>query len=204
MDVAANVPKILSAMQRNQVSLKYQILIPESYFMIRHTEWSNYSKEQRDKEINSFVKKLNDMLSSPDNQFKSITTIFKDDPSFANALGTVEIKAIDDKIKANNWVPSSNTADAQIVQGLGLHPSQMGLAPEGGKMGAGSGSDQRESYNTQISLNTIDQQIILEPLNFISEYNGWGVTFFIDHTAHTTTNNQEDGLQPSDTTIISE
>jgi uncharacterized protein (DUF39 family) len=77
----------------------------------------------------------------------------------------------------------------------------MGLAPEGGKMGAGSGSDQRESYNTGISLNTIEQDILLEPLNWIATFNAqtnpdWDVTFYIDHTMHTTTNNIETGLVP--------
>jgi hypothetical protein len=118
----------------------------------------------------------------------------------------VEIIAVDDKVKKDAWVPSSNAADAQIVQGLGLHPSQVGLQPEGGKMGAGSGSDQRESFNTGITVNTIDQNILLEPLNWIATYNAqvdpeWDVTFFIDHTYHTTTNKQEDGMQPTETTI---
>ena len=103
-------------------------------------------------------------------------------------------------------MPSSDKADAQIVQGLGLHPSQVGLSPQGGKMGAGSGSDQRESFNTGITLNTMDQLIVLEPLNWLARFNAqsdpdWDVTFFIDHTHHTTTNDQESGLKESDTTI---
>ena len=117
---------------------------------------------------------------------------------------------MDDKIKSNAWVPSSEKADAQIVQGLGLHPSQVGLATEGGKMGSGSGSDQRESYNTGITLNTIEQEIVLEPLNWIAAFNAqtdpknWDITFFIDHTIHTTTNVQESGLVPSPTTTVVE
>ena len=125
------------------------------------------------------------------------------------ALGKIEIIALDDKIKRDAWVPTSETADAQIVQGLGLHPSQVGLAPQGGKMGAGSGSDQRETYNLGISLNNIEQQIILEPLNWIAKYNAqsnpdWDITFFIDHTYHTTSNIRESGLDPSATTITVE
>ncbi|MEL6358995.1 MAG: hypothetical protein AAFQ01_03560, partial [Bacteroidota bacterium] len=133
-------------------------------------------------------------------------TLFQDDYQTGKPMGRIIIEAVDDKIKNDAWVPSSETADAQIVQGVGLHPSQVGLAPQGGKMGAGSGSDQRESFNTGITLNTLEQKIVLEPLNFIAHYNAksnpeWDITFMIDHTTHTTTNNKEDGMVPSDTTI---
>ena len=72
--------------------------------------------------------------------------------------------------------------------------------------GAGSGSDQREGFNTEITINTLEQETELELLNFVAQFNArtnpeWDVTFFIDHTHHTTTNNQESGLAPSPTTL---
>lgn len=201
MDVSASVPEVVQSMMKNQVRLKYQILIPESYFKIRHQDWENgYTDEKRRQIIEAFTKKLNEQLSGTTNAYQSITTVFKQDEFGKEAFGKIEIIAIDDKIKKDSWVPSSAAADAQIVQGLGLHPSQIGLASEGGKMGAGSGSDQRESFNTAITTNTIDQDIILEPLNFVADFNRWDVTFMVDHTYHTTTNNQESGLQHSNTT----
>jgi len=200
LDASAAVPEIVNSMMRNQIRLKYQILIPESYFEVRYQDWKSKSDEFRNKKIDELIAKINKKLTDTKNAYASIATVFKQDLN-GNDRGKIDIVAIDDKIKKDSWVPSSTTADAQIVQGLGLHPSQMGLAPEGGKMGAGSGSDQRESFNTNISLNTIDQEIVLEPLNFVSRFNKWGVTFFIDHTHHTTTNDQESGLKPSSTTI---
>lgn len=206
IDASISVPKIVNAMMSNQIRLKYQILIPESYFQIRHQDWDSYTDAERNAKIDTLINYINDNLGSTDNAYASISTIFKTDPITGNALGKVEIVSIDDHVKEGSWVPSANAADAQIVQGLGLHPSQVGLAPEGGKMGAGSGSDQRESFNTGISLNTIDQEIVLEPLNYVAQFNSrvnpsWDVTFFVDHTSHTTTNKQESGLQPSDTSI---
>ncbi len=139
------------------------------------------------------------------NAYASISSVFREETA-GQPLGKVEIISLDDKVKKDAWVPSSQTADAQIVQGLGEHPSQIGLANEGGKMGVGSGSDQRESFNNSITLNTIDQEIVLEPLNLVARFNAqvnpeWDVTFFIDHTMHTTTNNQESGMQPSSNTL---
>lgn len=205
LDVSAGVPEIISSMQRNQIILKYQINIPYSYFATRFPGWDSYSDAKKEEKIDETIKKIDTSLSDTKNLYKSISVIFQDgEMAGSGEGGKIEIIAIDDKTKNDAWIPSSNAADAQIVQGLGLHPSQLGLAPEGGKMGAGSGSDQRESYNTVITLNTIDQRIVLSPLNFISLYNNWGVVFEIDHTHHTTTNNQEDGLSPSPKTTIVE
>lgn len=216
LDVSIGVPEVVNAMTHNQIRLKYQILIPESYFEIRYPDWSSFDAERRRELINKYVEALNTSLQSSESNYASITTIFRQD-TYGKEMGKVEIIAIDDKVKKDSWVPSSQTADAQIVQGLGIHPSQVGLQPEGGKMGAGSGSDQRESFNTQININTIDQDIVLEPLNFLARYNAragvmdgpvvrpeWDVTFFIDHTFHTTTNLQESGMMPSDTSIVVE
>lgn len=205
LDVSANVPRIVSAMQNNQVSIKYQILISEEYFKFRHgSDWDAYSNEERNKHIDNKIAEINKALVGVDNVFKSISTIFKEDPVTKNRMGLIDIIAVDDKAKTGVWVPDSTYADTQIALSLGLHPSQLGLQTGGGKNVAGSGSDMREGYNTGISLNTIDQEICLEALNFVSEFNGWGVTFCIDHTHHTTTNNQESGLEPSDNTIIPE
>jgi hypothetical protein len=218
LDAAESVPEVVNSMMRNQVVLKYQILIPESYFLIRYQDWENrevFTDEKREEVITQVIDDLNDSLVGTKNAFTSITTVFKQDQVTGADQGKIEIIAIDDKVKKDAWVPSSSAADAQIVQAFGMHPSQMGLSNEGGKMGAGSGSDQRESFNTVISLNTIDQRIVLSALNYVARYNAtggkpyegvvankeWDITFFIDHTAHTTTNLQEDGMKPSETTL---
>ena len=196
LDVSAQVPKIVAAMQKNQISLKYIINIPESYFQIQHPDWGNYAFEKRKDVIRAKVKDINDYLAGADNTGKSLVNLFKENEINGSQWGKIEIVAVDDKLKTGGWVPDSTAADAQIVQGFGIDPSQIGLTQEGGKMGAGSGSDKREAYNLMITLNTPDQRRILEPLNWISRYNGWGVTFMVDHTQHTTTNDQESGLKP--------
>lgn len=197
LDVSSQVPRIVSAMQKNQIALRYLILIPESYFIIRHPDWTTYTAAQRQVIIDKKVKDINTYLAGVDNTGKSLVNLFKENEITGAAYGKIEIIAVDDKAKSGTWVPDSYAADQQIVQGFGMDPSQIGLAPDGGKMGAGSGSDKRESYNLLVTLNTPDQRRVLEPLNWISRYNKWGVTFMIDHTMHTTTNDQESGLVTS-------
>lgn len=204
LDVSSQVPRIVSAMQKNQIALKYHILIPESYFLVRHPDWTTYTATKRAEVINAKVKDINDYLSGVDNTGKSLINLFKENEITGQAYGKIEIVAVDDKAKTGVWVPDSYAADSQIVQGFGMDPAQIGLAPQSGKMGAGSGSDKRESYNLLVTLNTPDQRRILEPLNWISKYNKWGVIFMVDHTMHTTTNEKEDGLvkSPATTTVV--
>lgn len=194
MDVSADVPKIVRAMQKNQMALKYIIAIPESYFMLRYPDWTTYDAGARQQVIDDKVKDMNDYLAGVDNVFKSISYVFKENEISGAAIGKIEIIAVDDKAKTGTWVPDSYAADAQIVQGLGMDPSQIGLAPEGGKMGAGSGSDKMQSYNQLTLLNTKDQQLVLEPLNFISRFNGWGVTCMVKHTNLTTQDQNRNGV----------
>jgi hypothetical protein len=197
LDVSADVPVIVRAMQKNQMKLKYIIAIPETYFRIRNANWDTMEDGKRQEILDKKVKELNDGLVGTDNVFKSISYVFKENEINGAAMGKISIESVDDKAKEGTWIPDSYAADAQIVQGFGMDPSQIGLSPMSGKMGAGSGSDKRESYNIMISLNTPEQRLILEPLNFISRYNGWGVTFLVDHTMHTTTNDQESGMVES-------
>lgn len=197
IDVSGQVPKIVSAMQKNQMALKYIIAIPEAYFQLRYGQnnWLGYSAEQRQKIIDEKVAELNDYLTGVDNVYKSIAYVFKENEITGAAMGKIEVTAVDDKAKTGVWVPDSYAADAQIVQGLGMDPSQIGLAPEGGKMGAGSGSDKMQSFNQLTLLNTTDQRLVLEPLNFISKYNGWGLTCMVKHTHLTTQDNSRSGVE---------
>ena len=197
MDVSASVSKIVSAMQKNQMALKYIIAIPEAYFIIRYPEWTTFESAQRQEKIDAKVKELNDYLSGVDNVFKSIAYVFKENEITGAGIGKIEIIAVDDKAKTGTWVPDSYAADAQIVQGLGMDPSQIGLAPQGGSMGAGSGSDKMQSFNQLTLLNTTDQRIVLEPLNFISKYNNWGLTCMVKHTNLTTQDANRTGVGSS-------
>jgi len=202
MDVSANVPKIVAAMQTNQISLKYIINYPESYFLFRYPDWHTYDQAERQKKIAEKQADITAYLTGPENVGKSLMTIFRENEVTGAPMGKPEIIAIDDKAKSGTWVPDTSFADSQIVQGMGLDPSQMGGMSDGGKMGSGSGSDKMQSYNQHILLNTPDQRLVLQPLNYISKYNGWGLTAAVKHTTLTTQNESRSGIStaaPTDT-----
>ena len=215
VDVSTNAPEIINAMMRNQVSIVYQILIPESYFQVRYQDWETYTDAARNKIMDATVDTFNSAISGTENVYRSLVNYFKQDPMSGADIGKPEIIPIDDKIKKDAWIPNSAFADGQIVQALGLHPSQVGINSDGKMGGAGSGSDQRESFNTSIHDNTLEQDIILEQPNWAARFNAtagrpwstdivnpdWDITFFIDHEEHTTSNLQESGVDKKETSI---
>ena len=200
LDVSITVPEIVSTMQQNQVDLKFQIVIPQSFFQMKFKDgqWDMMSEKDRQKVVGEVVDNLNTALSDPSNRYKSFTNIV-DDTIPGQQRGQIQIIPIDNnKTKSGDWIPDSTTADAQITHAFTIHNSQIGLQNAGGKMGAGSGSDIRESHNTSLDLNTIDQQIALEALQYVSKINDWNIRFYIDHNYHTTTNNAESGIVQND------
>lgn len=195
LDVNADVPRIVQALQNNQVTLKYQIMIPMTYFQARYPDWDTYDAQQKERKINEVVTGINTEMTDMTTAYKTIVSFFNQDELTGKDFGKIEIIPVDDKLKRDAWVPGAEKSNAQITMEFGEHPSTLGLASEGGSMGAGSGSDKREIYNIEISTNTIEQKYLLRPLNFISQYNKWGVRFAIQNTPHTTTNDKESGLK---------
>jgi len=200
MDVSAGVPKIVRAMQKNQVALRYLIQIPEDYFIFRNPKWNEFDAAQKQAIIDAKQAEINLYLTGEENAGKSLMSIFKQHEISGAHFGKIEIIAIDDKAKSGTWVPDSNAADWQIVAGFGVDPDQIGMSAEGGSMGAGAGSGKMQSYNQQITLNTPDQRLVLEPLNFISKYNKWGgnrrLVCSVKHTHLTTQDANRSGMSP--------
>ena len=197
LDNAARVPEIVNTMMTNQAIIKYQIKIPSSYFELRyHETWGILSEAEREKKVDGYIKTLNAKLTDTDNVYKTLASIYEQDLN-GNEKGFVEIIAIDDKMKKDQWVPTADMANWEIISALGGHPSSSGMKQGSNTMGGGSGSNLRELHNIEINHSTIEQQQLLWELNYVARFNKWGIRFAFDHTFHTTTNNQEDGLERS-------
>lgn len=196
IEISKNVPHIVHTMQTNQVRIKYMILFEEHYFKFRHANWDELDAKDKDAIYQKKVREICTALKGVENYSKTLSQIVRHDALDPNNLkGSIRIEPIDDKLKTDAWIPDADKSDQQIVQGFGNDPSLVGLQPAGGKMGAGSGSDKREAHNLGTTMNTMDQAILLEPLQHVADRNGWGVTFMISHTAHTTLNQDKSGTR---------
>lgn len=201
LDVSADVPRIMASMQENQVTIKYKIGVDEDRFIQMYGDgWrrNDFVFEGKTKKAlrDEYWAEIEKLMSGPENSGKSIKYLFKTDPMTGRVMGNILIEPIDDKMKAGQWIPNSQAADQQIVQALGVDASMIGLQGMDTALGGNSGSNKRVGYNQAISMNTLDQETVLEIYNFVSEFNGWGVCFCHQHMEQTTINEQESGLIP--------
>lgn len=201
IDIAAKVPAGISAMQDNLMQAACIIKIEEAYFQLRYMgnespedNWETMSSQRQLSIIKAKIKEIEDNLTNPKNKGKSISYVYQYDPMTARESGHIHIEFLDNKVKAGDWLPDIGEANNQIVQGMGGNASIYGLQPQGGKMGAGSGSDKMQARNIQISTNTIIQEFVLSWINYISKFNKWGVHFYFRDMTLTTKDKSNGGF----------
>ena len=91
----------------------------------------------------------------------------------ADSQGWVHSSAVTDSMLDGKYVEDNLEAAANIFYALGVDPTIVGFAG-GSKQGARSGgSDKREAYLIALQMMMPMRDMILEPLEFIAEYNGW-------------------------------
>lgn len=199
MDVSSRVPRLISVLQKNQTKIKYIIRINETVWKRWYPDWDDYSADKRATKTKEKKKELEELLIGVENDLASIKSFISvtfRNPVTGEAEKGIEVEAVDDKLKTADWVPDSQAADQQIVQTIGLDPSETGLQPSGGKMGAGSGSDKRVSRINSIGINSSLEKVIFEPLEIIRDFNQWpeDIKFTFTHALPTTLDRNPQGI----------
>lgn len=172
LDVANLIPEFKKSLMKNQITVKYHIKVADWWWSWKFPQWSALSKEEKIKLQETELQIFNDFLTGSKNAGKSIMTSFKSDPISGKEYAGWEILAVDDKIKDGIYVEDSQEASSHLLYALSVDPSIVGNGP-GKAMGAGSGSDKRVAFNMYISMIRAHQDILLEPLDFIRDFNGW-------------------------------
>jgi hypothetical protein len=188
LDVVANVPRIVFALQNNQAVIRYVMRVSRDYFKFRHLDWESFGDKKRESIIEQFEKKIQDSLTGVDNPGKLVTFYLAEENG--KFVGTIELVALDDKIKQDAWIPSSSVGNIEIANAIGFHASQFSSASDNGKMQSSSGADALIHFNSGVMRNTIEQMEILEPLQFIFDYNGWDYVVCVDDFAQENTQKQ--------------
>jgi hypothetical protein len=172
-EIANSIPQFKKAIFQNQINIKYHIEVSEEYFSRKYGEdWDTFKPEKRISIREKFVDEVDAALRDPVNAGGSImSTMYKDDTGAIQA--GLKITAVDDKYKEGSYLPEASAANSEILFALGVDPSLIGAGIPGGKLGAGSGSDKRESFLILSALCKTNRETTLEPFEFIQEYNGW-------------------------------
>jgi hypothetical protein len=189
MDIANKVPVLKSSIMKNQMTIKYHIIIPDDYFSKRYPS-PDFTVEQREAKRTEVLDDMNKFLADVENSGKAFVTFAFYSKIKEDYLSGWEIKVIDNKLQDSAYLPDSQAANSEILFAIGVDPCLIGAGTPGGSLGAGSGSDKREAYWMLNADMGPDRQVSLEPLYFIRDFNGWDPDIQFDYIVVDTSQTQ--------------
>jgi len=172
LDFGNMIPEVKETILKNIALIRYHIQMPDYWMGDRYKNWGSMTDAEKKKAVEREFQIINDVLTKPENTGKSIFTMFKTMVASGKEYGGWKIEAVDDKMKDGALLADSSEATIKIFSATSIDPALHGLIP--GKGGSNrSGSDKREALNIYMSLIQAHEDIILDPWQFSSWYNGW-------------------------------
>jgi len=172
LSVAEQIPEFKAAIMKNQIAPKYLIKVSYDYWRTRYPNWEQLEQAERKAKYDAFIKEVSETLSTASNAGKSIFSINKFNPATNQQVEGITIEEIGSKFKDGQYIEDSNEASTHILTALGEDPTLSGNGP-GKNYGAGSGSDKKVAWDIAYALERPVQDILLEPLNIVRDFNGW-------------------------------
>lgn len=170
--IATEIPKFKEAVMKFQITIKYLICIPTNYWPAAYPDWNKKSPDQKQEIRKAKVDEINKTLAGAENAGQSLLCDVGIDPTTGKEIPGWKIIPIEDKLKEGAYLEDSGEASRHLRAALALDSALTGEGVGKG-MGAGSGSDKRIAFNIYVALQQPYRDVILEPLYFIAEYNGW-------------------------------
>lgn len=195
LDYSNDVPRIMSAINKNVMDIRWHIQIPYSYWTTLYQDWEQKTELDRKKIVDQKLTEMHNFLTGKENAGKAFISHYAIDPITGKEVSGWKIESLDDPGKKDKFITSLQESDIQIARAVGMDVSLAGIQPAGGKMGAGSGSDKRTAFNNQVSLAASEMRIILAPLYHAKKINGWPseLKFAIEYSIPTTLNENKSG-----------
>ncbi|HWK58734.1 MAG TPA: hypothetical protein VNQ80_15430 [Parapedobacter sp.] len=169
--VARKIPKSKENQMKRVFSALYKLSIPIAYWPATYKDWDKLSPQEQKEKKQEKLAHINKTLTGEENAGKTILTEFGKDRA-GNDLPEWKIEKIERHELSGEHLEDSREASEHLMRALGVDPTLVGDGP-GKKMGGGSGSDKRVAFNIYVALQQPYRDVILEPLDFIAEYNGW-------------------------------
>lgn len=176
VDIARSVPLMKASMFKNQMNIKYVIVIAPQYWTDQFgVEWQGFTVVEQLKHKKDLIDKIEKSLRGDENSNKSIFTSGYTDPMTKQFTPHIQVNVIDDKMKDGKFLPDSGAANAEIMFALMMNPALIGADMPGGPYSSsgGSGSNIREAYLVQIMLHELERKMISQIFTLAKHVNGW-------------------------------
>ncbi len=173
VEISHLVPKFLKKAYKNQITWKWHVQIPYSYWEKKFPLNEYEDAELRKREIQSYMDKVEMNLCGVENAEKPLFTNY----AINEANGKIEeewkITALDNKYKGGDNLVTSAAANSEILFSLMVNPNVFGAGMPGGTYaGNQGGSNIREAFLVNIANAWIDRQNILDPIELYIRLNG--------------------------------
>ncbi|MEM8564942.1 MAG: hypothetical protein AAGF85_00680 [Bacteroidota bacterium] len=175
-DVSRSIPQFKKALFKNQISIKYLIEVSTWWWNWKYKGFDGFDDKKKKELMTEELEAFQKFMKGEEKSGNTLMTTFNSNPQLQKEYPGWKISAIDDKIKDGIYIEDSNEASSHTLYAIGIDPNIIGTLP--GKELAGSGSDKRVAFNIYSDLILPHQQSVLEVLDWINEYNGWGMDFF--------------------------
>ena len=179
IDIAQLVPKFLKKAYQNQITWKWHVQIPYS-FWDRRFPLSDYRTDKdgiarRKKDINAYMDSVESNLCGVENAEKPLMTMYAVNEANGKVEEEWKISALDNKYKGGENLVTSAAANSEILFTLGVNPNVFGAGMPGGTYaGNQGGSNIREAFLVNIANSWVDRQNILDPIYIVLRSMGYG------------------------------
>lgn len=173
VDIASMIPNFLKKAYANQITWKWHIQIPYSFWDRQYPKTQFATTQKREDAINAYMDSIEDNLCGTDNADKPIFTFFEINPLNGKAEEQWIIKPLENKLSKEQDLLTSSAANSEIMFSIMVNPNVMGAGMPGGTYaGNQGGSNIREAYLVNVANAWLDRQNILDPIEVYHRFNG--------------------------------
>jgi hypothetical protein len=185
LSFSQSIPKYKQNIIKNQFGVRFVVEVNTKYFEWRFPGWNTKTDTEKAQIKEEERKKWENFCTGEDSVGKVITINFFGDGQQKD-ISMVKFTPIKNVIEKNEYIEDGQQASTQKAIAVGLHPALLGFLPNSGLGGAGSNI--REAYNLHVIMNKSKQDLLLEPLYCVRDFNAWGddIGFAFNNTLMTT------------------
>lgn len=169
-DIKRLIPKGKKAKFKNHSGIKYHIEVHKNYWLDLCKEENITDPAKKQERIKKEKENIRDFVTGIENSGKYWISGFYMDPN-GKEVKMVRINVIDSTKEGGDWLEDIGEAMKIISYADNVHPSLIGAMP--GKNSSFNGSVQRELFTMKQSLEKPYQDLLLESLFVVKEFNGW-------------------------------
>lgn len=170
LELAAQIPHLKKKLLENQMVVKYHVQIAEEWLTSKYKDWKDIKEDERNHRVQQLLDDFDKKMTGTNAVGNSLISTFRLLNGKEYSGWKIEpIKGADNL--DGIYQEDGKTANEHILFALGM-PSSLKDAPGKNSMGAGSGSNIREIINVYLSKIKTHEDLLLEPIQFMHDYNG--------------------------------